>query len=130
MKIISFFRSCIVMVIGLTFTGCSEFLSANNNESGEEIGLPGRVNVMNENLANAKSRTGSDLLAPAIHTSTVSGSDKPVYFRYTTTPGILSRQESNVATRGSLVTTDNFYNSYHCCPVKITNYSLKVLKYS
>lgn len=112
MKKYSFFRYCIVMVIVFTLTGCSEFLSATNNESGEEIGLPGRVNVMNENLANAKSRTGSDLLAPAIHTSTVSGSDKPVYFRYTTSPGVFSRQESNAATRGSLVTTDNFYNSY------------------
>ena len=112
MKKYSFLRYCIVMVIVFTLTGCSEFLSATNNESGEEIGLPGRVNVMNENLANAKSRTGSDLLAPAIHTSTVSGSDKPVYFRYTTSPGVFSRQESNAVTRGSLVTTDNFYNSY------------------
>src|SRR5574344_1301562 len=112
MKKYSFLRYCIVMVIVFTLTGCSEFLSATNNESGEEIGLPGRVNVMNENLANAKSRTGSDLLAPAIHTSTVSGSDKPVYFRYTTSTGVFSRQESNAATRGSLVTTDNFYNSY------------------
>lgn len=113
MKIFSFFRSCIVMVIVLTFTGCSEFLSESNNESSEQIGLPGRVNVMNENLANAKSRTGSDLLAPAIHTSTVTGSDKPIYFKYTTTPGIQSKQNGDARTRASLVTTDNFYNSYN-----------------
>ena len=112
MKTFSFFCCCAVIAIATTFTSCTEYISENNNESSERIGLPGRVNVMNENLANAKSRTGSDLLVPAIHTSTVSGSDKPVYFRYTTAPGIQPRQESDAKTRGSLVTTDNFYYSY------------------
>jgi hypothetical protein len=112
MKQLPFLRFCIDIVIVLTFTACSESITENNNEPSEEIGLPGRVNVMNENLANAKSRTGSDLLAPAIHTSTVNGSDKPIYFRYTTTPGIQSKQDGDAKTRGSLVTTDNFYNSY------------------
>nr|MBP7472507.1 hypothetical protein [Prevotella sp.] len=111
MKTIQFFRCCAVMVVTTAFTACAEFVSDNNN-TGETIGLPGNVNVMNENLANAKSRTGSDLVAPAIHTSMVSGSDKPIYFRYTTTPGIQPRQVSGVKTRGTLVTTDNFYDSY------------------
>ena len=112
MRTISFFSYCAIIFIATTFTACTEYLSENNNESADRIGLPGRVNVMNENLANAKSRTGSDLLAPAIHTSTVNGSDKPIYFIYTTTSGIQSKPDGDAKTRGSLVTTDNFYNSY------------------
>lgn len=111
MKMIQFFRCCAVLVISSAFTACTEYLS-DNTGTGESIGLPSCVNVMNENPANAKSRTGSDLVAPAIHTSTVSGSNKPIYFRYTTTPGIQPRHINDIKTRGTLVTTDNFYDSY------------------
>ena len=111
MKMIQFFRCCAVLVISSAFTACTEYLS-DNTGTGESIGLPSCVNVMNENPANAKSRTGSDLVAPAIHTSKVSGSNKPIYFRYTTTPGIQPRHINDIKTRGTLVTTDNFYDSY------------------
>lgn len=111
MKTIQFFRCCVVMVVITAFTSCAEYLS-DNNGAGESIGLPGGVNVMNENLASAKSRTGNELKAPAIHTSTVSGSNKPIYFRYTTTPGIQPRLATKVSTRGTSITTKNFYDSY------------------
>ena len=113
MKTIHFFRCCAVIIVATVFTACTEFISDNNTGIGESLGLPGCVNVMNENLANSKSRTGSSLIAPAIHTSAVSGSDKPVSLRYTTTPGIQLRQDSNAAkTRGTLITTDKIYDSY------------------
>ena len=97
MKTIQFFRCCVVLVISSAFTACTEYLS-DNTGTGESIGLPSCVNVMNENPANAKSRTGADLVAPAIHTSTVSGSNKPIYFRYTTTPGIQPRHINDIKT--------------------------------
>jgi len=104
-------KYCTIIVIVTLFTGCTEYLSE-NYETRQTIDLPSSVNVMNENLANAKSRTGSDSLAPAIHTSTVSGSDKPIYFRYTTTPGIQKKLSCETKTRGTIITTDNFYDSY------------------
>lgn len=111
MRTISFFRYCTVIVVFTAFTACTEYLS-DNNCSDDNIGLPGGVNVMNENLAKAKTRTGTDLKTPDIHTSTASGSGKPVYLRYTTTPGIQPRQTHKISTRGTSITTKNFYDSY------------------
>ena len=102
---------CSLIVVITTFTACTEYF-VDNNGTQEGIGLPGSVNVMNENLASAKSRTGANLLAPPIHTSKVSINNKTIYLRYTTTPGIHPKQTNNVSTRGTSITTNNFYDSY------------------
>ena len=117
-------KYCTIIVIVTLFTGCTEYLSE-NYETRQTIDLPSSVNVMNENLANAKSRTGSDSLAPAIHTSTVSGSDKPIYFRYTTTPGI--QKKLSCCTHFLLLLSDKYeiaiYNFRYFCA--FTHFCLK-----
>ena len=99
------------MFITTVFTACTEFVG-DNNSINENIGLPSNVNVMNERLANPQTRSGSDMKEPTIHTSTFCVKDKPLYLRYTTTPGIQLRKDSPIKTRGGLIAPDKFYDSY------------------
>ena len=111
MKTIHYSRCFTIIFAATIFTSCTEFVS-DNNGTGDTIDLPGNVNVMNASLANSKNNTGSYLIEPAIHTVLFSGSYKPFYLRYTTASGIQSKQAASVSTRGTLITTDTFYDSY------------------
>lgn len=106
-----------MIAIVTTFTACADYLSDNNNNTGNlKIGLPGGVNVVNSEISNAKSRsTVVDI--PNIHTSSVIGAGNPLFFRYTTTPGIITHKNnckvnSIANTRGVAITTNSFYDSY------------------
>ena len=77
--------------------------------------MPGGVNVLNTELSNAKSRGINELTAPAIHTRSAVGGNNPLFVRYTTTPGIQTRNStalSKTSTRGTAITTNSFYDSY------------------
>lgn len=99
-----------VIICIIAFTSCKDYLSDSNDNA--NIGLPGGVNVMNTNLANAKSRTGEELTSPDIHTSKAIGAKNPVYLRYTTNPGIQLGNTDKIKTRGTSISGNNFYNSY------------------
>lgn len=113
-------RYYLVLVSFIAFTSCKDYLSDNNDNA--NIGLPSGVNVMNTDLANAKSRTGDELISPDIHTSKVVGAKNPVYLRYTTTPGIQLGNNKNIKTRGTAITGNNFYNSYCLYTYNYTSY--------
>ena len=98
-------------------SACAETLSDDSKDSGSiGIGLPSGVNALSSDLNNAKTRSGEDNLVPAIHTTVGTGGDRPLYCRYTTTPGIISRKnnntKTNINTRGIAITTNSFYDSY------------------
>src|SRR5574344_618954 len=109
-------RFVVIVAIALNFTACADYLSDSNNETANgKIGLPGGVNVLNTELVNAKSRGIDELTAPAIHTRNAVGGNNPLFVRYTTTPGIQTRNSTSLAktaTRGTAITTNRFYYSY------------------
>ena len=110
-------RFIAIIAIATTFTACADYLSDNNTNNGNlKIGLPGGVNVVNSEISNAKSRSITNDI-PNIHTSSVIGTGNPLFCRYTTTPGIINRKNSNKTstianTRGVAITTNSFYDSY------------------
>ena len=112
------FRFIVIIAISTTMTACADYLSDNNTKtSSARIGLPSEVNVLNTDITNALSRTTGDNKIPNIHTSSVIGAGNPLFCRYTTTPGIISRKNSNKTstianTRGIAITTNSFYDSY------------------
>ena len=113
-------RCSLVLVSVFAFTSCKDYLSDNNDNA--NIGLPSGVNVMNTDLANAKSRTGNELTSPDIHTSKIVGTENPVYLRYTTAPGIQLGNTEHAKTRGTAITGNNFYNSYCLYTYNYTSY--------
>ncbi len=112
------FRFIVIIAISTTMTACADYLSDNNTKtSSARIGLPSEVNVLNTDITNALSRTTGDNKIPNIHTSAIMGAENPLFCRYTTTPGIISRKNSNKTntianTRGVAITTNSFYDSY------------------
>ena len=116
MKTVFALKLVIIVAITCIFTACADYLSDNNNETvNGKIGLPGGVNVLNTELSNAKSRGINELTAPAIHTRSAVGGNNPLFVRYTTTPGIQTRNSTalaKTATRGTAITTNSFYDSY------------------
>ena len=106
-----------IVVLSFVLTSCADSLSDGNKESGSEnIGLPSGVKALNSDINNAKSRSGIEPIVPPIHTTMGVGGVHPLYCRYTTTPGILCRNNNDKintnATRGIAITTNNFYDSY------------------
>jgi len=115
MKTVFALKLVIIVAITCIFTACADYLSDNNNETvNGKIGLPGGVNILNTNLSQAKSRGGNELTAPDIHTRTAVGGKNPFYLRYTTTPGIMTKNSNSAktSTRGVAITTNSFYDSY------------------
>ena len=108
----------VIIIIALTLNSCADYFGYNaNNNSDGKVGLPGGVNILNSDLQTAKSRSAEGLIAPAIRTTMAHGGSKPLYCRYTTTPGIVTKQSKNTvvtkpATRGMSITTNSFYDSY------------------
>ena len=108
----------VIIIIALTLNSCADYFGYNTNSNGDgKVGLPGGVNILNSDLQTAKSRSAEGLIAPAIRTTMAHGGSKPLYCRYTTTPGIVTKQSKNAAitkpaTRGMSITTNSFYDSY------------------
>src|SRR5574344_2236640 len=96
MKTVFALKLVIIVATTCIFTACADYLSDNNNETANgKIGLPGGVNILNTNLSQAKSRGGNELTAPDIHTRTAVGGKNPFYLRYTTTPGIITKNSNS-----------------------------------
>ena len=114
MKNVFALKLVIVIAVASSLTACADYLSDNKNVTGNgKIGLPGGVNILNADNYNSKSRAVT--VEPSIHTSTAVGGKNPIFFRYTTTPGIAinkSKHGMMAPTRGIAITTNNFYNSY------------------
>ena len=117
-SVLTSLKAFVIIVAAVAFTSCADYLSDNTNSAGNgKIGLPGGVNALNSDLQAAKSRAAEGLLAPAIRTTIAHGGKRPLYCRYTTTPGIVTRLSKNAvatrpSTRGLSITTNSFYDSY------------------
>ena len=112
MKYFPSFRFIVAIAIVFTFTACADYLNDNNTKTGNtKIGLPGGVSILNSEISNAKSRA---IDIPEIHNNPTSEDGRPLYCRYTTTPGIITNRNNQniVNTRGTSITTNNFYDSY------------------
>lgn len=116
MKCFCAFKFIIAIVALAIFTACSDYLDCNNSETRNgRIGLPGNVNIINTENNNSNSRAINGNLIPDIHTRTSIGGMNPIYFRYTTTPGIVTSnkaKKTSASTRGIAITTNSFYDAY------------------
>ncbi len=99
-----------------TLTSCADYLTDNNSQTANgKIGLPGGVNILNTETNSQATKANNSVPVPDITTRTAIGGDHPLFCRYTTTPGITQNKrdaKSNMVTRGSAITTNNFYDSY------------------
>ncbi len=112
MKDFPSFKFIVAIAIVFTFTACADYLNNSNTKTGNaRIGLPGGVSILNSEINSAKSRA---IDIPEIHNNPTSEDERPLYCRYTTTPGIITNRNNHnmVNTRGTSITTNNFYDSY------------------
>ena len=116
MKYIFVQRLVVTFFTIATLASCADYLSDTNSRSvNGKIGLPGGVNILNSEVSPQTTKASNSVTIPDINTRTAFGGGRPLFCRYTTTPGITPRKreaKSNIATRGSAITTNNFYDSY------------------
>ncbi len=116
MKIFCTFKFIVAAAAITAFTACSDYLDSSSGENAKgKIGLPGNVNIINTENSNSPSRSIGGNLIPDIHTRTSIGGTNPIYFRYTTTPGIVTSnkaKKTSAPTRGIAITTNSFYDAY------------------
>src|SRR5574344_898037 len=95
-SVLTTIKASVIIILTIAITSCADYLGQDTNSSGNgKVGLPGGVNILNSDLQTAKSRSAEGLIAPAIRTTMAHGGSKPLYCRYTTTPGIVTKQSKN-----------------------------------